>query len=54
MNIENLYKVIVIGGGAAGLAAIQKLIKNGINNCILLEATDHLGGRILTVKHGKP
>lgn len=39
--------VLVIGGGAAGLAAAQELTKAGLK-VILIEARDRLGGRILT------
>ena len=37
--------VIIVGAGAAGLAAAQKLEEKGISYQIL-EATDRLGGRI--------
>ena len=42
------YDYIVIGGGISGLAACVELIKNGVPvaNIKLLEASDHLGGRI--------
>jgi monoamine oxidase len=39
--------VIIIGGGAAGLAAARKLLRAG-RTVLLLEARDRLGGRILT------
>lgn len=38
-------KVIIIGAGAAGLAAAVQLDKNGVDYTIL-EATDHYGGRV--------
>ena len=38
-------KVIIIGAGAAGLAAADKLLSGGCR-CLLLEATDRIGGRI--------
>ena len=38
-------KVIIIGAGAAGLAAAVQLDKNGVDYSIL-EATDHYGGRV--------
>ena len=41
--------VIVIGAGAAGLAATRVLAAEGVR-VILLEARDRLGGRILTVR----
>jgi monoamine oxidase len=42
--------VIVIGAGAAGLAAAERLYRNGAD-VLVLEARDRLGGRIFTV-HG--
>ena len=38
-------KVVVVGGGAAGLSAAWTLKKSGIN-AILLEANDRVGGRL--------
>ena len=38
--------VIVIGGGAAGLAAASRLNKFGMKNVIVFEASNRLGGRI--------
>lgn len=37
----------------AGIAAGAKLLENGINNIILLEAEDRIGGRIHTVSFGE-
>ena len=42
---SNNYDVIVIGGGVAGLAAIESLSKNGITNILLIEAKNRLGGK---------
>ena len=44
------YQTIVIGGGMAGLSACVELIESGIDNILLLEASNRLGGRINTVK----
>ncbi|GAB5354919.1 hypothetical protein AAMO2058_000160800 [Amorphochlora amoebiformis] len=41
-------QVVVIGAGAAGLAAANKLIKKGIKSVIVLEGRDRIGGRIYT------
>jgi monoamine oxidase len=41
--------VAVIGGGAAGIAATRTLVARGID-CLLLEASDRLGGRAHTVR----
>ena len=49
-----MKKIIIIGGGIAGLAAafrIQREIKEGANlECILLEGSNHFGGKISTEK----
>ena len=47
-----MKKIIIIGGGIAGLAAayqIQRKISEGANlECILLEGSDQFGGKIST------
>ncbi|KAL3278029.1 hypothetical protein HHI36_013370 [Cryptolaemus montrouzieri] len=49
---KNKYKVIIIGGGIAGLSAAYHLTKNGMNDFILLEAKNRLGGRIVQIRMG--
>jgi monoamine oxidase len=44
-------KVIIIGGGLAGLTAAYELKKQGVNT-LVLEANDRLGGRIYTKHDG--
>lgn len=46
---SNVYDVLIIGGGAAGLKAAETLYTNGVTNILLLEAQERLGGRIQTV-----
>ena len=46
---DDEYDVIVVGAGAAGLAAAAHLSRNGKSVCVL-EARDRIGGRILTVR----
>ncbi|XP_046369018.1 spermine oxidase-like isoform X1 [Haliotis rufescens] len=46
-------RVIIVGGGIAGLTAASHLINNGVTNVTLLEAQERLGGRIHTVKFGE-
>src|SRR5690349_24125336 len=48
-NAANGYDVIVVGAGAAGLAAASHLSRNGKSVCVL-EARDRIGGRVLTVR----
>ena len=47
-----MKKVIVIGGGLAGMSAAYYLLKNGRGryDVTLLESEKHLGGRVLTKK----
>lgn len=46
-------KIVIIGAGAAGIAAASRLLQKGVNNFIILEATNRIGGRIRTVSFGK-
>lgn len=46
-------KIIVIGAGAAGVAATTKLISSGFRNVVLLEAENRIGGRVHSVKFGE-
>lgn len=45
-----MTKTIIIGAGVAGLAAAQRLIKNGHDQVIILEASDKIGGRVCSVR----
>ncbi|XP_076070045.1 uncharacterized protein LOC143041837 isoform X2 [Oratosquilla oratoria] len=45
-------QVCIIGAGAAGLAACNRLVRNGVRDVLLIEAQDRIGGRIHTVKYG--
>jgi len=46
-------KIVIVGAGAAGIAAASKLLKNGLNDFVILEANSRIGGRIHTVNFGK-
>lgn len=46
-------RIIVIGSGAAGIAASSKLIENGFKNVMVLEAESRIGGRINTIPFGR-
>ncbi|XP_047221636.1 spermine oxidase isoform X2 [Girardinichthys multiradiatus] len=46
-------RIVVIGAGLAGLAATRVLLKNGFTDVTVLEASDHIGGRVQSVKNGR-
>ncbi|XP_056647714.1 spermine oxidase-like [Diorhabda sublineata] len=47
------YKIVIVGAGAAGIATATKLLENGIDDILVLEAESRIGGRINTVDfHG--
>ena len=41
--------MVIIGAGAAGIAASTRLYENGIKDIVLLEAENRIGGRVNTV-----
>lgn len=45
----NQKRVVVIGAGAAGIAAATRLYERGIEDVLVLEAENRIGGRIFTV-----
>jgi len=47
-NINQNYDVVVIGAGAAGLAATTELRRQGGKSVICLEASNRIGGRVWT------
>ena len=42
------WDVVIIGGGAAGIGAARRLAESG-HSTLLLEASQRMGGRALTV-----
>ncbi|KAK5649619.1 hypothetical protein RI129_000648 [Pyrocoelia pectoralis] len=52
MKIVGMEKadVIVIGAGAAGIAASCRLLQNNIQNILILEARNRIGGRIHSIQ----
>jgi len=44
------HKVIIIGAGIAGLAAATHLSQHDMNDYIVLEGQNHIGGRICSSK----
>ncbi|XP_073992124.1 spermine oxidase-like [Rhodnius prolixus] len=45
-------KIVIIGGGVAGVAAATSLLDRGFEDVTIIEAEDRLGGRIYTVPFG--
>nr|XP_024218334.1 peroxisomal N(1)-acetyl-spermine/spermidine oxidase isoform X2 [Halyomorpha halys] len=45
-------EILIIGGGAAGIAAAQRLYANGFTRVKIIEAEKRLGGRIRTIRFG--
>jgi cation diffusion facilitator CzcD-associated flavoprotein CzcO len=46
-------KVLVVGAGAAGVAAATRLREHGVRDVVILEAEERMGGRIHTTPFGK-
>ena len=53
MSKSSKSKVIIVGAGAAGIAAACRLIEDGLKNVTILEAKNRIGGRLHTVDFGK-
>lgn len=51
MNLNR--KIVIVGAGAAGIAAATKLLSHGFRNILILEAENRLGGRVNTVAFGE-
>jgi protoporphyrinogen oxidase len=45
-------QVVIVGAGASGIAAASWLMEHGVDNIVILEAEDRIGGRINTVPFG--
>lgn len=51
-SLPQKVRVCVIGAGVAGLGAAQRLAEAGVQDFVVLEAQERVGGRVHTVKHG--
>ena len=49
---NNRCKILIIGGGMAGLSAASHLVKNGVTDFKVLEARNRIGGRIVSINTG--
>lgn len=45
----NRARVVIVGAGLAGLYAVWRLQQAGIDDCVVLEARERVGGRILSL-----
>ena len=52
LSDKSSLHVVIIGGGASGLACASRLCSHGEFNVTIVEATNRLGGRVHTVKEG--
>jgi len=54
-SFDHHPSVVIIGAGAAGIAAASRLVANGFNvsQITILEAENRIGGRIYSMKYGK-
>lgn len=51
--MSNIYDIIILGGGIAGIYITYKLLQKNPNlSILLLEATSRFGGRVYTGKYG--
>ncbi|KAI3864343.1 hypothetical protein MKX03_026916 [Papaver bracteatum] len=46
MGTSSCHSVIIIGAGISGISAAKVLAENGVNDMVILEASDRIGGRI--------
>lgn len=44
--------MVIVGAGISAIAAANLLISEGINDVVILEATDRVGGRIYSIDLG--
>ena len=39
------YDAVIVGAGWAGISAAKALLEDGVENILVLEANDYIGGR---------
>ncbi|KAL2511652.1 Polyamine oxidase 1 [Abeliophyllum distichum] len=52
MGNPNRCSVIIVGAGISGISAAKVLTENGVDDVVILEATDRIGGRIRKEEFG--
>ncbi|KAK1413292.1 hypothetical protein QVD17_35064 [Tagetes erecta] len=52
MEAPNRSSVIIVGAGISGILAAKELAKNGVDDIVILEASDSIGGRIKKQEFG--
>jgi cation diffusion facilitator CzcD-associated flavoprotein CzcO len=48
----NEVQIVIVGAGASGIAAATWLLEHGVDNLVILEAENRIGGRINTTPFG--
>ncbi|MEO2004909.1 MAG: FAD-dependent oxidoreductase [Candidatus Poribacteria bacterium] len=48
----HVYDVIIVGGGASGVAAAWKLLRSGVRDILVIEKDGDLGGTSISGEHG--
>jgi spermine oxidase len=48
-NMNRSFKVVIIGAGISAIAAANMLCSEGVDDLVILEATDRIGGRIWSI-----
>jgi uncharacterized protein with NAD-binding domain and iron-sulfur cluster len=48
--MERQYRVVIVGAGIAGLSCAKYLVENDINDFIIIESHDQIGGRCQTIQ----
>jgi monoamine oxidase len=49
--MEEKYCVLIIGAGLAGLSCAKYLMEHGLDDFIIIEAQNRIGGRCQTIQY---
>ena len=52
-EMDRSPRVVIIGAGISAVAAANLLISEGVDDVVILEATDRVGGRIWSIDLGE-